>query len=266
MQKLFSSQENKVLTTVKKSEDELQQFICTNWDKLFPEYIFIAQEFRLEGNVHGLGKKGRIDIFAYHSEKKRFAIFELKQDYNDSVISQAAHYRYYVKSKFAEVCTQAKEKHRAALPKTADINKEDIEIVLIAKIFNDPQIDYALNSNGSIALIKYNWFENDIVLLDYVVEAESTGRKPSEIDKLDEPKCGYAGMTWDKLVSVIKNADHKAVFTSIIPSGVPDTKEQIEELRQFIDCEWGHNKVRCHAYLKYLDKFEKELENDTKNG
>ena len=252
MQKLFVSLENKVMQAVNKPEKDLQQFISANWNELFPGYTFIAEEFHLEGDVHGLGKKGRIDILAFHSVEKRFVIFELKKDYNDSVISQVAHYRYFIQSKFLGVYVKAKQEHGIALPNEKEM-KKDVAIVIIAKTFNNAQIDFARLSTETIKLVKYNWFENDILLLDYVnnaldckSETKSTGGTKNTIVSEET--------TWDEVVNAFVRQKYRAKYKAI----APDTKENIEKLRLLASK--IPTKKRRTAVLNFLTLSEKQLE------
>lgn len=191
MQKLFSSQDKKVLSPVNKPEKGLQQFICENWQVLFPEYIFIAQEFPLKGAVHGSGSSGRIDILAYNPATKRFVVFELKKEENKYVWHQADNYRYYIKKNFPAVFVEASEKYNVQLPKSVELDKES-EIVLIAKEFGSLLIEQAEDKN-LVTLIEYNWYENDLLLLDYIhyemptiksVSPQTPQQKTKEVDKI----------------------------------------------------------------------------------
>jgi hypothetical protein len=140
---------------------------------LFPEYEFIKKEFYLKGDVHGLGKEGRIDILAYNSDEKRFAVFELKRDFNANVFTQAMNYSSSVHVNFQEVFIRAKDEHKATLAPMKDM-KQEVEIVLIAGTFSDTQIKQARalkKMNVPITLIEYCWFVNDCFLLNYVHNA-----------------------------------------------------------------------------------------------
>jgi len=240
MQTLFLGKDNKALGTVDKSEKELQQFICDNWQALFPAYTFVASEFHLKGCG---SPDNRFDILAYNPATNKLIIFELKKDFNKLAVLQALNYSYAVRDKFDDVYVKATREHNVALPDKAEIKKE-VEIALIAKAFSREQFSQALEAKESVMLIRHNWFENDILLLDYVYNAPA-----------DKPT-GYASMNWDELVDVIKNPEHKAFFQT----NSPDTKENIDKLRQFVNHEWGHNVGRCRAYLKWLDIHEAGLE------
>ena len=182
MQKLFSSKDKKFLPQVNESELALQQFIWNNRKELFRKYTFIKDEFPLnEGQVHDSGKMGRIDILAYNPGKQRFVIFELKRDDGKGrALYQALKYRQYIKKHFPVVRWDVLEKYNVSIPQSAKDNKA--EIILIAKEFTQPVIDEADENENLITLIKYNWFENDLILLDYVNNAPVTsqgGQKPT---------------------------------------------------------------------------------------
>ncbi|PKQ69915.1 PDDEXK family nuclease [Raineya orbicola] len=170
MPKLFYYQEKKILKQVDKQESELNKFISENWSNLFPQLIFIASEFPLKGNVRSIGNKsGRIDILAYNPKTTRFVIFELKREYDRNITEQVADYRDYVEDNFADVYLKSTQIYNATLPKFQEMDLRQIEIVLIAKKFSLVQIEkIKKNKENNITLIKYFWFENDLIFIDYL--------------------------------------------------------------------------------------------------
>ena len=184
MPKLFSSSNKKFLKQVEKPEKELNKFICENWNDLFPQYILIASEFPLKGNVRSLGNNGRIDILGYNPETKKFIIFELKKDYDKNITDQSADYRDYVQDNFSDVYLHATQKYEIALPKFTGINQDKVEIILIAKKFSITQIERVKKiKDNNITLIKYFWFEDDLIFIDYInndpddIKIENTNTK-----------------------------------------------------------------------------------------
>ncbi|MDR2791057.1 MAG: hypothetical protein LBB59_08815 [Campylobacteraceae bacterium] len=184
MPKLFSNSNKKFLLQIDKPEKELNKFICENWKDLFPKYIFIASEFPLKGNVRSLGSNGRIDILGYNPETKKFIIFELKKDYDKNITDQSADYRDYVQDNFSDVYLYATQRYEVSLPKFTTINQDKIEIILIAKKFSLTQIDRVKKiKDNNITLIKYFWFENDLIFIDYInndpddIKIENTNTK-----------------------------------------------------------------------------------------
>lgn len=171
MPKLFSSQDKKFLKQIDKAECVLNRFLCENWKFIFPQYIFIASEFPLKGNVRSLGNNGRIDILAYNPTTKRFVIFELKKDYDKNITDQVADYRDYVQDNFSDIYLKSVQKYDVNLPKYDKIESDKIEIVLVAKRFSTTQIDRVRKKNQKeniVTLIRYFWFENDLVFIDYI--------------------------------------------------------------------------------------------------
>jgi hypothetical protein len=169
MPKLFSSSNKKFLSQIDKPEKELNKFICENWKDLFPKHTLIASEFPLKGNVRSLGNNGRIDILGYNPETKKFIIFELKKDYDKNITDQSADYRDYVQDNFSDVYLHATQKYEITLPKFTEINQDKVEIILIAKKFSLTQIDRVKKiKDNNITLIKYFWFENDLIFIDYI--------------------------------------------------------------------------------------------------
>ena len=169
MAKLFSASDKKVLKEVNKPESTLNKFLCENFAELFPKLTFIKSEFVLTGNVRTRGSNGRIDIFAYNADTKRFVIFELKKDFDKNITDQAADYRDFIEDNFAEIYLLATQTLNVPLPKHSEIEKSTIEIILIAKAFSSTQIDRLKKiKDNLITLIRYYWFENDFVFIDYV--------------------------------------------------------------------------------------------------
>ncbi|HRK25675.1 MAG TPA: hypothetical protein PK239_00165 [Chitinophagales bacterium] len=169
MPKLFSSAQKKLLKQVNKPESELNKFICENWNALFLNVVFIASEFPLKGNVRSIGTNGRLDILAYNPKSKRFVVFELKKDYDKNITEQAADYKEYIEDNFADVYLRATQIYNVELPKFQEMDLKQTEIVLIAKKFSATQIERVKkNKEGTITLIKYFWFEDDLVFIDYL--------------------------------------------------------------------------------------------------
>jgi len=184
MPQLFSSSNKKFLKQIEKSEKELNKFICENWKDLFSNFIFIANEFPLKGNVRSFGTNGRIDILGYNPETKKFIIFELKKDYDKNITDQAADYRDYVQDNFSDVYLHATQKYEIDLPKFTEINQDKVEIILIARKFSLTQIERIKKiKDNNITLIKYFWFEDDLIFIDYInndpddIKIETTNTK-----------------------------------------------------------------------------------------
>lgn len=184
MAKLFSNSNKKFLKQVVKPEKDLNKFICENWKDLFPNYTFIASEFPLKGNVRSLGNNGRIDILGYNPETKKFIIFELKKDYDKNITDQSADYRDYVQDNFSDVYLHSTQKYEIALPKFTEINQDKVEIILIAKKFSSTQIDRVKKiKDNNITLIRYFWFENDLIFIDYINNDPDDNAKKGDTQK-----------------------------------------------------------------------------------
>jgi hypothetical protein len=168
MLKLFSTDNKTFLKTVHKSEAELNKFLSENWMKFFPQYIFIKSEFTLDGNVRTRGGSGRIDILSFNPKTNKFVVFELKRDLDKNIRNQISDYRDFIEENFAKVYLLSTQKYGAQLPKYESISEESIEMVMIAKSFNQNDIDKARKSKNEITLIKYLWFESQLLLIDYL--------------------------------------------------------------------------------------------------
>jgi len=168
MLKLFSTDNKKFLKTVQKSEAELNKFLSDNWINFFPQYTFIKSEFTLDGDVRTKGGAGRIDILAFNSKTNKFVVFELKRDLDKNIRNQVGDYRDFIEENFAKIYLLSAQKYDAPLPKYEAISEENIEVVMISKTFSTNDVEKARKSKNEITLIKYLWFENQLLLIDYL--------------------------------------------------------------------------------------------------
>ena len=255
MKQLFSIQDKDFLLPVDKKEDVLRDFLWDNRVKLFQKFnfVFVAKEYSLnEGQVHDSGKMGRIDILAYNTASERFVIFELKKDDGKGrALYQARKYRQYIKKHFPAVCWDVREKYNVPIRKSAN---DKAEIILIAKEFTEPVIDEADEEESLITLIKYKWFGDDFLFLEYVHCATDIKDKTSKPPKMVNPKSVnyYVKKGWKYTVGSIKDSSIKEQLQNIAP--VVPTKENANELRTIID-RVGNLDKRA-ALLKLLDEIE----------
>lgn len=168
MIKIFSTEKGTFLKKVKKSEGELNKFLADNWSDFFPQFIFIKSEFTLDGNVRSKGGSGRIDILAFNPKSNKFVIFELKRDLDKNIRNQVSDYRDFVEDNFAKIYLLSTQKYGIELPRYEMISEESIEVMMIAQSFSPTDIDKARKSKNEITLIKYLWFENQLLLIDYL--------------------------------------------------------------------------------------------------
>lgn len=168
MIKIYSTEKGTFLKKVKKSESELNKFLSENWSNFFPQFTFIKNEFSLDGNVRSKGGSGRIDILAFNPKTNKFVIFELKRDLDKNIRNQVSDYRDFVEDNFAKIYLLSTQKYSVELPKYELISEESIEVVMIAQSFSPTDIEKARKSKNEITLIKYLWFENQLLLIDYL--------------------------------------------------------------------------------------------------
>ena len=168
MLKLYSTDNKKFLKTIHKSEAELNKFLSDNWMNFFPQFTFIKSEFSLDGNVRSKGGSGRIDILAFNPKTNKFVVFELKRDIDKNIRNQVSDYKDFIEDNFAKIYLLSTQKYGAILPKYVAISEDSIEVVMIAKIFAANDVDKARKSKNEITLIKYLWFENQLLLIDYL--------------------------------------------------------------------------------------------------
>lgn len=168
MIKIYSADKGTFLKKVNKSEAELNNFLCKNWSHFFPQYIFIKSEFILDGNVRSRGTSGRIDVLAFNPKSSKFVVIELKRDVDKNIRNQVSDYRDFIEDNFARIYLLTTQKFTIELPKYETISENNIEVIMIAKSFSQTDIDKARKSNKEITLIKYLWFENQLLLIDYL--------------------------------------------------------------------------------------------------
>ena len=114
------------------------------------------------------GGSGRIDILAFDPKTKKFVIFELKKDLDKNIRNQASDYRDFIEDNFSKIYLLSTQTYEAVLPKYSEISENSIELVLIAKTFSPADVEKAKKSKNEITLIKYLWFENQLLLIDYL--------------------------------------------------------------------------------------------------
>ncbi|MEZ4959290.1 MAG: hypothetical protein R2830_05695 [Saprospiraceae bacterium] len=168
MLKLYSTENNKFLKIINKSEAELNRFLSDNWTHFFPHFLFVKSEFSLDGNVRSRGGSGRVDILAFNPKSNKFVIFELKKDFDKNIRNQVSDYKDFIEDNFAKIYLLSTQTYGAKLPNHDVISDDSIEVVMIAKTFSPTDIDKAKKSKAGITLIKYLWFENQLLLIDYI--------------------------------------------------------------------------------------------------
>ncbi|MCD4793703.1 MAG: hypothetical protein K8R54_10740 [Bacteroidales bacterium] len=196
MLKLFSTNSKKLIKIIDKSEAELNNFLSDNWNDFFPQYTFIKNEFTLDGNVRSKGTSGRIDILAFNLKSKKFVVFELKKDNDKNIRNQVSDYKDYIEDNFSKIYLLALQKYKIDLPQFDEISQESIEVVMIAKSYSATDIERIKKdrSKNSTTLIRYIWFENELLLIDYInndpddlIEKENA-KKLREIKNIIENK------------------------------------------------------------------------------
>ncbi|MCD4746182.1 MAG: hypothetical protein K8R58_07770 [Bacteroidales bacterium] len=170
MIKLFSTQSKTLIKVIDKSETELNKFLSENWHNFFPQYVFIKSEFALEGNVRSRGTSGRIDILAFNPKSKKFIVFELKKEKDKNIRNQVSDYRDYIEDNFSQIYLLALQKYKVEIPSFERISQDTIEVVMIAKSFSSTDIERVKKSKSKnlTTLIRYIWFENELLLIDYI--------------------------------------------------------------------------------------------------
>jgi len=170
MLKLYSTNSKKLIKVIDKSEAELNDFLSDNWADFFPQYTFIKNEFTLDGNVRSKGTAGRIDILAFNPKSKKLVVFELKKDIDKNIRNQVSDYKDYIEDNFSKIYLLALQRYKVELPQFDEISQESIEVVMIAKSYSTTDIERIKKDRGKnlTTLIRYIWFENELLLIDYI--------------------------------------------------------------------------------------------------
>lgn len=90
---------------------------------------------------------------AYNPVTHRFVIFELKKDYDRNITDQAADYRDFVQDNFAEIYLEATQDYKVELPVYSEIQKDKVEVVLVAKRFSSTQQERARKLNKKECIV-----------------------------------------------------------------------------------------------------------------
>jgi len=181
--RLFNTKNNTPLKPLRKSETELSLFLAEYWAMLFPQFTFITREFKLDGQVRSRGTAGRVDILAFNPATRRFVVIELKKDRDKNINDQASDYREFIEDNFAAIYLLALEHHDVVLPKSTLIQRE-VEVVLVAQAFSQPDVERARKKKESITLIRYGWYEGDLFLLDFLTNEPSDGLEKENSEKI----------------------------------------------------------------------------------
>jgi len=201
MIKLYSTTNKKILETVNKTEAELNRFLSNNWNSFFSQYLFIKSEFSIEGNVRSKGTSGRIDILAFNPSSNKFVVFELKKEKDKNIRNQVSDYKDYIEDNFSQIYVMSLQKYKAPLPLFHDISQDSIEVVMIAKSYSSTDIERVKKSTSKnvTTLIRYLWFENELLLIDYlnndpddIIEKENAEKLKKIKNIIENKKSLYA--------------------------------------------------------------------------
>ena len=171
MAQLFIGRENKLIRGADRPEKKLNLFLTKNWRVLFPHLQFIKSEFLLNGAVRGKDGSGRVDILAFNPFTNRFVVVELKSKEDKNIRNQAGDYRDFIEDNFEKIYLIAIEQYGIDLPKSSEIDRDNIEIVLIARDFFEREKKEIKRQDHNITLVKYSWFAYDVeemLHLDYL--------------------------------------------------------------------------------------------------
>ncbi len=157
----ISSANNAQLEVIEPKEKDLQNFILANWANIFANLVLIKAEFELEGNVRSkTDKSGRIDILAFNPITNRLVVIELKRNAHANILHQASDYKDFIEDNFSAIYLQITQKHQITLPTSLQMDKNSVELILIAKIFAETDIQKAKKETNQnlITLVKYQAF------------------------------------------------------------------------------------------------------------
>src|SRR5690606_32605889 len=124
---------NSYLEEINKSEKEVQKFLITNWNHLFPFLKLIKSKYKLEDKIIRIGKKtsGRIDILALNLISNKFVIIEIKvSQEDDKVISQAIDYSISIEENIDSIYLDIKNKKLAEIP-DRNIIKSTVDVIIM---------------------------------------------------------------------------------------------------------------------------------------
>lgn len=106
-------------------EKYLEEFIISNWGRIFPDLEVYVDERGKEGRQYKTDNIGFIDILAVDKQSRGFVVIELKRDRtSDQVIGQVQRYMGWVKTKLCTnnqsvqgivICSEVDERLRYAM-------------------------------------------------------------------------------------------------------------------------------------------------------
>lgn len=194
---LFAEKGKTRIPILGNSEKDLNKHIEKNWSYLFPHLVFIKSEFLLKGVVTGKDGSGKVDILAYNPNTKRFIVIELKRDENRYIRDQANYYRQYIEQNFDRIMLRVNEKYNVNLPLSDEINRDSVEIILIARKYSKADLQIIESDIYNITFIRYEWFaksNENYLLFEYLnntPEEEKAGRPAQQKEEKREKEFEY---------------------------------------------------------------------------
>jgi len=142
-----------------------------------------------------------VDILAFNPKTNRFVVLELKKHSDKNIRNQVSDYRDFIEDNFSDIYLLTIQKYKVELPTYDIVSQDSIEVVMIAKDFSSTVIDRVRKSRSKneTTLIRYIWFESQLLLIDYLnndpddlLEKENTEKikKIKEIIENDKSQNG----------------------------------------------------------------------------
>lgn len=248
---VFSISDKQFLIPINNKEKDLQNLLVENWKSIFPHLTFIKAEFELEGKVRSKDdKSGRIDILAFNPQTKCFVVIELKRDYSKTILQQAYHYTEFIEDNFDRIYLHATENFDITLPKSIEIDKGKIEMILIAKGFTDTDIGKAKNdkSQNLITLIQYeilnnynNLIESSFLVTSYINNSSEDLRNSFILENTD----------YQQFINIANNLDNK-IFdeTKIYDLNYVKHLDSLDEIGKKIRDKYYEHQKRLVDYVE----------------
>ncbi|KKG50223.1 DUF5655 domain-containing protein [Methanosarcina mazei] len=196
-------------------EKSLQNYIEKNLETLLG-IKFLASEYST-GKTH----RGRIDTLGI-DENNSPVIIEYKRALNENVINQGLFYMDWLLDHKAEFKLKVMETLDTKIAK--NIEWSNPRLICIAGDFTRYDVHAIQQINSNIELLRYQKYEDDLLLLDLVgattVQDASTSR--TSIDETEEKTNGTKRLTVKTIVEYIEQSDK-------------EVRDRYEALKSFIE-------------------------------
>lgn len=255
--------DGKYLSEIDKLEKEVERYLISNWNRLFPFLKLIKAQYKLPDKAARISRKtsGIIDILAYNSHLKRFVVVEIKTSQeDDKVIGQATDYAESITNNFDSIYLDVLSNGYLEIPNRDSIDKT-VDVIIIVKgvdqdliqkkfkVLKNPPIyisyKFLKNHNSNQELFVFDLYTHESEFSHYIESSlsefdlertsskrQSKSRKEEGIPKSEDWK--FAAELKSKSKEVNSNPKSKNIDSTQFPQiEFPDAKSRFNPNKKF---------------------------------